>query len=141
MPEMQIIAVISKLRPRVKQGRMYNLDDIANELAEQSGRDQGDARDLAYKFTRALMRHLKMGDAVQLGELGTFRVNSNTNRELKVSYRASSDLKNELATDFRGAFINGENSHLDDEAYAALWLEQNPEDTVVMRDGTVRPLS
>jgi hypothetical protein len=41
-------------------------------------------------------------------------------------------------TQFRGSFINGENTGLDEEGFAARWLELHPEDTVVMRDGTTR---
>ena len=40
MAEINVIAVISKLRPKVKQGRVTELDDLADEIAEQSGFDR-----------------------------------------------------------------------------------------------------
>jgi len=138
MAEINIIAVISKLRPKVKQGRIVDLDDLADEIAEQSGFDRGDARDFAYKFSQAMVRHLKFGDYVKLGEVGSFSLSCDKDKELKVSYRASKVAKNELATDFRGEFVNGENAGLNAEGYARLWLSQNPGDTVIMRDGSTR---
>ena len=74
MAEINILAVISKLRPRVKRGRTFDLDDLADEIAEQSGFDKGDARDFGYKFAKALINHLKFGDYVKLGDIGSFSV-------------------------------------------------------------------
>lgn len=138
MAEIQILGVISKLRPRVKQGHTIDLDDLADEIAYQSGFDRGDARDFTFKFARTLVDHLKYGNYVKLGELGSFRVSCDKNRNLNVSYRATPAVKTELANGFRGEFINGANAGLDEEGFAELWLEQNPEDTVIMRDGTTR---
>ncbi len=58
MAEVKIISVISKLRPKVVRGRTVDLDALAEEIAEQSGFDLGDARDFAYKFATAMVRHL-----------------------------------------------------------------------------------
>ncbi len=138
MAEVRIISVISKLRPKVVRGRTVDLDALAEEIAEQSGFDLGDARDFAYKFATAMVRHLKVGDYVKVGEIGSFYVSCDRNKKLKVSYRASNVIRDELATDFQGKFTNGENAGLDDEGYAAKWLELHPEDTVIMRDGSTR---
>ncbi len=138
MAEIKILSVISKLRPRVVRSRTVDLDELAEEIAEQSGFDVGDARDFAYKFAAAMIRHLKVGDYVKLGEIGSFYVTCDRNKKLKVNYRASKEIRDELLTDFEGEFINGENAGLDDEGYAAKWLEMHPEDTVIMRDGSTR---
>jgi hypothetical protein len=138
MATIDILAVISKLRPRVKRNHTFSLDDLADEIAIQSGFDKGDARDFAYKFSRGLINHLKFGDYVKLGDIGGFGVSCDKNKDLKVSYRASTEIKGELNKSFRGAFINGQNAGLDLEGYAQLWLEEHPEDTVTMRDGTTR---
>ncbi len=138
MAEINIIAVISKLRPRVKQGRVVDLDELAEEIAEGSGFDVGDTRDFAYKFGRALIRHLKLGNYVKMGEIGSFRVSCDRNKKPRVNYQASKIANNELATDFRGEIVNGQNAGLDEEGLAQRWLELNPGDTVIMRDGTTR---
>ena len=137
MAEINILAVVSKLRPRVKRNYTYTLDDIADEIAIQSGFDKGDARDFAYKLSQSMINHLKFGDSVKMGDIGSFAVSCSKDKDLKIAYRATSELKREL-TGFRGAFVNGQNAGLDMEDYAQLWLEEHPEDTVVMSDGTTR---
>ncbi len=140
MSEIKIIAVIGKLRPRVKPGRLVDMDDLADEIAAQSGFDRGDARDFAFKFARALVGHLRIGDYVKMAEMGSFYLSCDKDKKLKVAYRASRDVNDWIARDFRGEFINGGNAGLDDEGYARRWLELHPGDTVVMRDGSTRTL-
>lgn len=138
MAELSILSVISKLRPKVQRGHVIELDDLADEIAVQSGFDRGDARDFAYKFSHSLIQHLKLADYVKLGEIGSFSVGCDKNKKLKVSYRASRDIKDQLAVDFKGSFQNGQYAGLDDEGFAQAWLELNPGDTVIMRDGSNR---
>ncbi|MFQ5857501.1 MAG: hypothetical protein ACE5LU_17990 [Anaerolineae bacterium] len=138
MSEIKIIGVISKLCPRVKQGRVVELDDLADQIAGQSGFDRGDVRDFAYKFAQTLVNHLNHADYVKLGEIGGFRVGCDKDRQLKVRYHALKAIRDELANGFRGEFVNGQNAGLDEEGFAQRWLELHPEDTVIMRDGTMR---
>lgn len=138
MSEINIIAVISKLRPRVKRGRTIELDDIADNIAVQSGFDRGDARDMAYKMAREMINQLMLGNFVKLGEIGGFSVSCNKDKELKLSYRPSVEVKNALLTQFKGEFINGAYAGLDMERMASAWLAEHPEDTVIMRDGSTR---
>ena len=138
MAEVELISVISKLRPRVKRGRSKTLDDLAADIAERSGFDQGDVRSIGYKFASVLIRHLKFADYIRMGDLGSFYVTCDKDKKLSANYRASKTINVQIRQDFRGEFVNGENAGLDDEGYAQLWLERNPGDTVVMRDGTKR---
>ena len=62
----------------------------------------------------------------------------NCQLSIAVSYRATNEIKHELASGFRGEFVNGANAGLDSEGFAQLWLTLNHQDTVVMRDGTTR---
>jgi len=141
MSDVNIIAVIAKLRPRIARNRRVTLDDLADEIAGQSGFDRGDARDFAYKFSKSMVNHLRFGDYVQLGDMGGFSVSCDKNKKLKVNYRTSKAISGELTTDFRGNFVNGANNGLDDEGFAALWLEEHPEDAVIMRDGSTRAVT
>jgi len=141
MAEINIIAVIGKLRPKAKQRRTVELDDLADEIAEQSGFDRGDVRDLAYKFARSLIRHLKHGDYVKLGEIGNFYITCDKDGQLRAVYRASKAIRRELTFDFRGEVAGRENIGLDEEGYARRWLELHPDDTVIMRDGSSRTAS
>jgi len=141
MAEINIIAVIGKLRPKVRPRRTVDLEDLAAEIAEQSGFDRGDVRDLAYKFASGLIRHLKRGDYVKLGEIGNFYVVSDKNLRLRAVYRAPKAVKQALEQDFQGEIAGRENAGLDEEGYAQRWLETHPEDRVTMRDGSVRSAS
>ena len=139
MSDINIIAVIAKLRPRIERSRKVTLDDLADEIAKQPGFDRGDARDFAYKFAQSMVSHLKFGDYVQLGDMGGFAISCDKDKNLRVNYRASKTITAELGQDFRGNFVNGVNANLDDEGFAALWLEEHAEDRVIMRDGSTRP--
>ena len=113
MPQIKIIAVIGKLRPKVKQGRLVDLDDLADEIAAQSGYDRGDARDFAFKFARAMVEHLRYGDYVKMGEMGNFYLSCDKDKKLRVVYRASREVNDWVARGFRGEFVNGENAGLE----------------------------
>ena len=141
MAEIKILSVIAKLRPRVARGRVVDLDELADEIAEQSGFDRGDARDFAYKFARGLVNHLALGDYVKLGEIGSFSVDCDKEKKVKAVYRTSQEVDDALSTRFRGRYVNGENAGLDDEGFAQRWLALHPEDTVIMRDGSTRRAS
>ena len=73
-----------------------------------------------------------------MGDIGNFSISCDKDKNLRANYRAAQGIKDVLATDFRGGFINGGNAGLDDEGFAQRWLELNPEDTVIMRDGSTR---
>lgn len=139
MAEISIIAVISKLRPKVVRRDVVDLDTLADEIALQSGFDRGDARDFGYKFAQGLVSHLKMGDYVRLGDIGGFSVTCNIDKELKIGYRPTSEIKKQLNMNFQGRFENSQYAGLDDEGFAAAWLELNSGDSVKMRDGSTRP--
>jgi hypothetical protein len=79
-----------------------------------------------------------LGDYVKMGDIGSFSVSCDKDKKLKANYRAAKGIKDVLATDFRGTFVNGANAGLDEEGFAQLWLELHPEDTVIMRDGSTR---
>ena len=138
MAQINNLAVIGKLCPKVERGRVVELDDLADEIADQSGFDRGDARDFAYKFAKEMANHLKLGDYVKLGDIGSFSVTTDVDLDLRVGYRSSRIIDDELDTDFKGQIANRENAGLDDEGFAQRWLELHPEDTVVMRDGSTR---
>lgn len=141
MTDITILSIISKLRPRVVRRDVIELDELADEIAVQSGFDRGDSRDYAYKFSQGLVTHLKKGDYVKLGDMGNFRVTCNIDKEPRIRYRATKEIKKHLKMDFQGDFQNSQYSGLDDEGFAQAWLELHPEDTVILRDGSTRTAS
>jgi len=124
----------ARRRARRPGGRnRYAVEDRA-----QSGFDRGDARDFAFKFAKEMGDHLKLGDYVKLGDIGSFSVTTDVDLDMRVSYRSSRIIDDELDADFKGQIVNRENAGLDDEGFAQRWLALHPDDTVVMRDGSTR---
>jgi hypothetical protein len=70
--------------------------------------------------------------------IGSFSVTTDVDLDMRVSYRSSRTIDDELDADFKGQIVNRENAGMDDEGFAQRWLALHPEDTVVMRDGTTR---
>jgi hypothetical protein len=70
--------------------------------------------------------------------IGSFSVTTDVDLDMRVSYRSSRTIDDELDADFKGQIVNRENAGLDDEGFAQRWLALHPEDAVVMRDGSTR---
>ena len=139
MSEVNILTVINKLRPKVERSKIVKLNNLVDEVVEQTTLNRRDARDFANKLMDAVLAHLKQADYVKLGEVGSLSVSCDKDQKLRVNYRASKAISGALTTEFKGQFSNGENVGLDEEGYAQRWLDQNPGDVVVMRDGSNRP--
>ncbi len=138
MSDVNILTVINKLRPKVERGKIVKLNNLVDEAIEQSGIDRQQARKFAQALTEVIVENLKKANYVKFGEVGSFSVSCDKDQKLRVNYRATKGINDELATNFSGEFTNSENIGLDEEGYAQRWLEQNPSDTVVMRDKTTR---
>jgi nucleoid DNA-binding protein len=138
MSDVNILTVINKLRPKVERSKIVKLNNLVDEVVEQSSLNRRDARDFANKLMDVVLAHLKQADYVKLGEVGSLSVSCDKDQKLRVNYRASKAISGALAGEFKGQFSNAENVGLDEEGYAQRWLEQNPGDVVMMRDGTSR---
>jgi len=138
MSDVNILTVINKLRPKVERSKIVKLNNLVDEVVEQSSLNRRDAREFANKLMDVVLAHLKQADYVKLGEVGSLSVSCDKDQKLRVNYRASKAISGALAGEFKGQFSNGENVGLDEEGYAQRWLEQNPEDVVMMRDGSSR---
>lgn len=139
MSEVNILTVINKLRPKVERNKIVKLNHLVDEVVDQTGVvNRREAREFAKKLTEAIIENLKKANYVKLGEVGSLSVSCDKDKKLRVNYRASKTIGSILDEDFRGEFTNGGNVGLDEEAYAQRWLEQHPDDTVVMRDKSTR---
>ncbi len=139
MSEVNILTVINKLRPKVERKKIVKLNNLVDEAVEQVvDVNRRAARELAARITDVLIGHLKQADYVKFGDVGSLSVSCDKDKKLRVNYRASKSINDALAQDFKGTFLNNENVGLDEEGYARRWLEQHPEDAVVMRDKTTR---
>ena len=137
MAEIKIQHVINKLRVRPVREATWDLDDIGRELAKVSEMDTGDAINFTYKLFDIVVEGMNQGIHMNLGKLGVLGVNMDVAGNAKSNFRASPDLRTAVKA-YRGRMKNAGNKGLDDEGFARKWLEEHPDDTVIMRDGSRR---
>jgi hypothetical protein len=135
--EIKIQSVVNKLRVRPVREDTWNLEDIGREFAKLSELDTGDALNFTYKLFDIIVENVNRGIHVNLGKLGVLGVGCDVQGNPKPTFRASPDLRAGFRA-YRGRFKNAANKGLDDEGFARKWLEENPDDTVTMRDGSTR---
>ncbi len=137
MAEVKIESVISKMRIRPIRKETWDLSDIGKELAKVSTMDTGDAMNFGYKLFEIIINGVNQGIAIKLDKLCTITVSCDVDGNVKPSLRATHQLRMALKS-YEGDYVNEENRGLDNEGFARKWLEQNPDDTVRMLDGSVR---
>jgi hypothetical protein len=137
MAEIKIHSVINKLRIRPVREATWDLEDIGRELAKVSEMDTGDAINYTYKLFDIIVEGMNRGTHMNLGKLGVLGVSTDVAGTTKPSFRASPDLRTAVKA-YRGRMKNTGNKGLDDEGFARKWLEEHPDDTVIMRDGSRR---
>ena len=135
--EKTIQGVINSLRIRPVRKETWDLSDIGEELAKVSTLDTGDAMNFGYKLFDIIIDGVNQGIAMKLGKLCTITVSCDIDGNVKPSLRAMPQLKTALRS-YEGDFNNEENKGLDDDGFARKWFEDNPGDTIKMRDGTVK---
>jgi len=135
--ELGIQAITNKLRIRAVREDTWDLTDIGREFAKTSEMDTGDALNFTYKLFDIIVDNLNRGIHIKLDRLCTIGVSVDVAGNVRPSFRADSELR-AMVRAYQGQFKNAENKGLDDEGFARKWLEANPEDTVIMRDGSER---
>lgn len=138
MSDVNILTVINQLRPKVERGKIVKLNNLVNDIYGKTNLSRRDAHDFARKLTQAIIDNLAQANYVKLGEIGSLSISCDKNQALRVNYRASKAITQDLNEKFKGNFTNSNNIGLDEEGYAERWLEQHPEDTVIMRDKSTR---
>jgi hypothetical protein len=135
--EKKIESVISIMRMRPIHKETWDLSDIGKELAKVSTLDTGDAMNFGYKLFEIITNGVNQGIAMKLGDLCIITVSCDVDGNVKPSLQPRPKLRMALKS-YEGDFVNEENKGLDDEGFARRWLEQNPDDTVRMRDDSIR---
>ena len=137
MAVVKIQSVINSLRIRPVRKETWDRSDIGEELAKVSTMDTGDAMNFGYKLFDIIVDGVNKGIAMKLGKLCIVTVSCDTDGNVKPSLRPMAQLKTALKS-YEGEFTNEENKGLDDDGFARKWLEEHPEDTIKMRDGTIK---
>ncbi len=137
MAEVKIQNVINSLRIRPIREDTWDIEDIGKELAKVSEMDTGDALNFTYKLFDILVDGVNQGIHMKLGKLCIVGVSCDVGGNVKPTFRATNDLRTAMRA-YRGKFKNAPNKGLDDEGFARKWLEDNLDDSIVMRDGSTR---
>ena len=137
MAEVTLQTVINKLRVRTVREDTWNLDDVGRELGKVSEMDSGDAINFTYKIFDIIIENVNRGTHVNLGKLGTIGVSVDVQGNVKPTFRASKDLRTAVKA-YQGSFKNAGNRGLDEEGFARVWIADHLDDTVRMRDDTIR---
>ena len=137
MAEVTIQGIIAKLRIRPVREATWDLEDIGRELAKVSELDTGDAINFTYKLFDIIADGLTRGVHTNLGKLGILGVGADVAGNLKPTFRTSPALRASVRA-YRGRFKNAANKGLSDDGFTRKWLEEHPDDTVIMRDGSQR---
>ena len=137
MAEIKIQSIINKLRIRTVREDTWDLEDVGKDLAKVSEMDTGDAINFIHKLFDIIVDGVNEGIHMNLGKLCVVGVGCDVDGNVKPTFRASPDLRAEFRA-YRGRFKNSENKGLDDDGFARKWLNENPDDTVIMRDGSTR---
>ena len=137
MAEIHIVSIINKLRTRPEHVDTWDIEDIGRELAKGSNLDIGDAINFTYKLFAIISNGLQEGVHMKLDKLFIIGISCDLDGNVKPTVRFSPELKRAVLA-YRGKLKNAENRGLDDEGFARKWLEQNPDDVVIMRDDSRR---
>jgi predicted histone-like DNA-binding protein len=113
--------VIAKSEPGVKGGgklrycaapsnrTLIEFEDVSREISKVSSFSRGDIHGVLSSFVELIIDHIQLGASVRLGDLGIFsisissdmkdspeEVNSDCIRELRLNFRPSVEIKDEL---------------------------------------------
>ncbi len=137
MAEIHIVSVINKLRPRPERVDTWDIEDVGKELSKISSMDTGDAVNFIYKLSGILSNCMQEGIHVKLDKFCIVGISCDLDGNVKSTMQPASEIQ-KAAQASRVKLKNAENKGLDDEGYARKWLEQNPDDVVIMRDSSRR---
>jgi predicted histone-like DNA-binding protein len=83
-------------------GNTIDLDDIAKEIQDRSAMTKGDILAVLSNLIQVLPSHLKQGDSVRLGGLGSFRLSVTSAGAADAAALSAKDVKNS-----RVVFLSG----------------------------------
>lgn len=127
------IKVFSLLRPRVKLGRMVEMDQIVAFVANRSGLSRAGISQVIAELNDAILFFGRDGRSVKLN--GLVRFSPKVSLDGKLSFTATVDNQlqfrlNDLGT-YKGDFINPQNLGKTPEQLLEQWNEENPDDPVL----------
>jgi predicted histone-like DNA-binding protein len=96
-------------------GNTIDLDGIAREIQDRSAMTKGDILSVLSNLIQVLPSHLKQGDSVRLGGLGSFRLSVSSEGAVDAATLSAKNVKNARVVFYPGVELKKE---LSDVSYA-----------------------
>lgn len=124
------IQVVRELGPRINLGPAIELDNVAQDIAQDSGFDVADVASVLHKAAERRDFYLRLGRPVHLGGLGNYTPTIDGKGRVKASLRLPASVLESLREDFRGEVINRENIGKSREELCEIYLQLYPDATI-----------
>lgn len=126
------IQAVSTYAPRIELGTTVKEDQLINYIADRTGLNRGDVRQMLDEFQDAIVFFAHNGQGVKLEGLATFLPKINLAGQFGLSVRVSRRITNRLNEEgsFNGNILNRDNIGKTVADLVALWNAENPSDPV-----------
>lgn len=125
------IQAINAYRPRVKNGRRVENQELVAFIARSTGLNESGVSQVLLEMRDALVFFNRQGRPVKLEGLGTYTPTIDLEGEINVSHRADTHLKRALNDgNFAGDIENRENIGKTSDDLVQMWNDDNPDDPV-----------
>lgn len=126
------LVAINLLRPRIKRGRMWSLEELDQYIASRSVLQRGLLTSMVMGLNDAMSFYLLKGSRVKVDMLGIFRLTIKLNGRLRIHYLPDKSLLKELNSPgmLKATVLNQQNKGKTAAELCALWNELYPEDPV-----------
>ncbi len=127
------LKAIGLLRPRVKLGRMVEMDQIVSFVANRSGLSRAGINQVIYELNEAILFFGRDGRTVKLNGLARFAPKVAIDGKLAFSVTVDNELQvrlNDLGT-YKGEFYNRQNLGKTPDELLEQWNTENPDDPVL----------
>jgi hypothetical protein len=127
------LKAINLLRPKLKLGRMFSMDQVAPYVADRTGLNRGVILNVLNEFCDTLIFFALDGRTVKLDGLGRFSPKIGLDGTISISARLDNRMQKRLNDEglFKGEIQNRDNIGKTPDELVALWNEIHPEDPVV----------
>lgn len=126
------IQAISAYAPRLELGTTVKEDQLITYIADRTGLNRGDIRQMLDEFQDAIVFFAQNGQGVKLAGLATFLPKINLAGRLSLGVRLSRRITNRMNQDgaFHGNILNRDNIGKTTADLVALWNAENPSDPI-----------
>ena len=129
---MDQIKAIYALSPRVKLGKIAELDDIVSLIMGRTGFNEGAVLNMLTEFRNAVLFYVMSGRPVRFKGLGIFAPKINKKGDFGINYKIDRGLKSDMNVPkkFKGDVINSDMIGASIEEIVERWNRENPDQPI-----------